>query len=486
MSDLFSIRKEKHAKLNNSTFPISDSNHIPISDILQKDFSITSLNPSDLQEPFYIQGRISNFRKSGGICFIKIFDSSDSIQLIATKNSLSNFSDLSLLDLGDIIEVKGQACLSKTNEKSILINEWKVLTKSHNPPPEKYAGISESKYQKRYLDLMSDEDSRSVFIIRTYAIRAIRKFMEDNNFFEVETSTLNNIYSGANAKPFTTHHNAVNKDLYLRIAPELYLKRLLVGGFDKVFEIGKNYRNEGISARHNPEFTFLEFYETYGHFKDLISYAEKMIVYVDNYISYYLPDRAKLYYNKKRLERTYNLSKFKQVKMVDAVLFAVKKFNIELDDQFNVISNPNNINLSSLPDNKGLRIFYLFETIVEKYLVDDYVEDGLSIPIFITDYPEEVCPLARKNGTGYCDRFELFVDGRELANAFQELNDPDEQEKNFKEQVGDEAMPYDEDFITALRHGMPPTIGFGMGIDRFIMLLVGASTIKDVILFPSV
>lgn len=517
---LIEIRKQKHQDLNGGIYPLAAPGHHirEVLDMMDTNPAPMSIDPDQLVTSLMVHGRISNFRKSGGISFIKIVDGTGSIQCIASKASLKDFDRLSLLDLGDIIEVIGSLCLSKTSEKSILILGWRLLTKSHRPPPEKFAGISdqELKYRKRYLDLMSSEETRAAFVIRSCTLRAIRQFMETNNFMEVETSTLNTVSSGANAKPFTTHHNALETDLFLRIAPELYLKRLLVGGYDKVYEIGRSYRNEGISTRHNPEFTMMEFYEAYGHFYQLMQYAEDLLVYVDKTIETLLKNSFALpYYLKYRQARPFTLDKFEEVTMENAVNKAFEKLHmrVSLDDgaiygdwkqpvdiQSTEVSDKRfaKINFTELFDKvnkvqtRGERVALFFEYLAEPFLAEDYRnEDGSkSLPVFVTEYPIEICPLARPCGYNplVCDRYELFIEGRELCNAFQELNDPDEQARKFKEQLwsnNKDVMDYDADYVEALEYGMPPSIGFGMGIDRLIMLLTNAVSIKDVILFPT-
>lgn len=516
---LIEIRKQKHQELNGGTYPLAiGPRHI--NDTL--DFMIAnpppmSIDPAQLSNTMTLHGRITNFRKSGGISFIKISDASGAIQCIASKAVLNDFDRLSLLDLGDIIEVRGMLCLSKTSEKSILIMHWRVLTKSHRPPPEKFSGIvdQELKYRKRYLDLMSSEETRATFVIRSCTLRAIRQFMENNDFMEVETSTLNTVSSGANAKPFTTHHNALETDLFLRIAPELYLKRLLVGGYDKVYEIGRSYRNEGISTRHNPEFTMMEFYEAYGNFHMLMQYAENLLVHVDEILETLLKNSFALpYYLKYREARSFTFDRFEEVTMEKAVNKAFEKLHMRfsLDDQLYgdwqkssdtptpeaAMQRLVKINVTELFSkiNKvkthGERIALFFEYLAEPFLAEDYrTSDGSkSLPVFVTEYPIEICPLARPCGynPAVCDRYELFIEGRELCNAFQELNDPDEQARKFKEQLASnnkDAMDYDADYIEALEYAMPPAIGFGMGVDRLVMLLTNAASIKDVILFPT-
>lgn len=515
---LIEIRKQKHQELNGGTYPLTGSAATirGALDIMALEAPPMSLDPAELSRTIVLRGRISNFRKSGGISFIKITDASGAIQCIASKGVLKDYSRLSLLDLGDIIELTGKMCLSKTSEKSILILDWSMLTKSHRPPPEKFLGIAdqELKYRKRYLDLMSSEETRAVFVVRSHTIRAIRQFMENNNFMEVETSTLNTVSSGANAKPFTTHHNALETDLFLRIAPELYLKRLLVGGYERVFEIGRSYRNEGISTRHNPEFTMIEFYEAYGRFHSLMHYAENLLVYVDETLLASLKNSFALpYYMKWRDERPFTFDQFAEVTMEEAVNKAFEKLHMRFPGSDHVPENWHSvgipgtdaarerykkINIGELfhkinnVETRGEKVALFFEYLAEPFLAEDYrtADGSKSLPVFVTEYPVEICPLARRcsYNPAVCDRYELFIEGRELCNAFQELNDPDEQARLFKDQLASnnkDVMDYDADYVEALEYGMPPSIGFGMGIDRLCMLLTNAASIKDVILFPT-
>lgn len=506
--DLIRVRNEKHQEANNGNYPLASSNAVPINNLLnQFDNAIVSIDPNCLGETLTTRGRVQTFRKGGSIAFITLYDSTGSIQLIASKSSFSDFSSLRLIDLGDIIEVEGKLCLSKTNEKSILLLNWRLLTKATRPMPEKFAGISDTevKYRQRYLDLLSSQDSRAVFTVRSYAMRGIRDYMEREGFLEVETSTLNAISSGANAKPFTTHHNALDMDLFLRIAPELYLKRLLVGGMDKVFEIGRNYRNEGLSTRHNPEFTMMEFYEAYANFPKLIERTTHMLTHVEAYVENNLPNHILPIYLSWKENRTFTFNNAVKLSMLQAVHNGAAKLGVKLHINNTGISSEQ---LTHLINRKidmdylwaevsncktmGQVICTLFEHMAEPFLTEDYrtPDNKYSVPVFITDYPKDICPLARAqdSNTKFCDRFELYVDGRELCNAFQELNDPKEQEFRFKEQLASnskDAMDYDADYVTALEYGMPPAIGFGIGLDRLFMLLTNSSSIRDVILFPT-
>lgn len=535
---LIEQRQTKHQEVNGGAYPLEE--YCPALSKVKAFIELTgkddfgnlngaipsSIDPKELGDEhiWKVHGRVSAFRKSGAITFIKLTDMTDSLQIIVSRAAFADYDKLRLIDFGDIIHVEGRACYSKTGEISLLLDKWHMVTKAHRPPPEKFAGIAdqELKYRKRYLDLMSNEETRARFTARSLILRAIREFMDDRNFMEVETSTLNTISSGANAKPFTTHHNALEMDMFLRIAPELYLKRLLVGGFERVYEIGRNYRNEGVSTRHNPEFTMMESYQAYGTFPQLIDQTKCLLEYVDEYIS---DDSNWIHRYMKQYQeaRTFTLDEWKEQPMLFAVRLACDRADIEHDldnlaGRLNpsffdlsapsvignlVIKNLNNPRLKKIDvvslfhdlnecQSAGAKIGVMFEYIAEPFLTEDYrSKDGMkSVPVFITQYPKEICPLARVSDQypAVCDRFELFVDGRELCNAFQELNDPDEQAERFREQLetnDKDPMDFDADYIEALQHGMPPAIGFGMGIDRLVMLLTNAETIKDVILFPT-
>lgn len=516
---LIQVRREKHQQINQGKYPLaSDPGVLPFThhdtirscvatmSILQDNGElVTSIVIGELERSpgYMLRGRITALRKSGAITFIKLTDSTGSVQIIVSKAAYLDYDSIKLFDLGDIVEVGGRVCLSKTGEKSLLAFGIRLLAKAHRPPPEKFAGIADTelKYRKRYLDLMSSEESRARFTVRTYVLRAIRDFMDTSQFLEVETPTLAAIASGANAKPFETHHNALDIPLRLRIAPELYLKRLLVGGMDRVYEIGRNYRNEGIDTRHNPEFTMMESYQAYANFPDLISFTRNLLQSIVMYLDKHLPSPAATYWQQWKQERTFNFWQCVEVPMFEAVVKGMRAASLDPDSAHTVAElsylDPSNPRLQKI-DRKALmhdmdqcrtedaRIAVLFEHVAEPFLVEDY--EGR--PVFITRYPKSLCPLARANDKqpDECDRFELFVEGRELANAFQELNDPDEQALRFKEQLeagGKDPMAFDADYVEALQHGMPPAIGFGMGIDRLVMLLTNTSSIKDVILFPT-
>ena len=525
---LMQVRREKHQELNGGTYPRATDQHVwsiasfltDIDSMIRENEIRTTIDLAEARGngTRMLHGRLTALRKSGALTFMKLTDASGSMQLVAARNNFQDYDRLRLLDLGDIVEVTGEPVLTKTGERSLLLSEWKVLTKSHRSPPEKFAGIAdqELKYRKRYLDLMGSEESRARFVTRSTIVKGIREYMEGHDFLEVETSTLSSITSGANAKPFTTHHNALDIDLRLRIAPELNLKRLLVGGFDKVFEIGRNYRNEGIDTRHNPEFTMMESYQAYGNFPTLVSSTKEMLAHVDNYCSFYLPTWAREHYKQWKINRSFDLGQPVEIGMVEAVSEALTRAGLEYihpastkvpndspcDFSLRVFDSSNlrlqKIDVDSLLHRinecttAGEKLYIAFEMVAEPFLTEDYRTPSglLSCPVFITKYPKEVSPLARASDSNpnVCDRFELFIEGRELANAFQELNNPDEQAWRFQEQLvtnHKDPMDYDADYVEALQHGMPPAIGFGLGIDRLVMLLTNTASIKDVILFPT-
>ena len=427
-----------------------------------------------------VAGRIMALRSFGKACFSHIQDRSDRIQLYFQKNTLGEerFALFKKLDMGDFIHVKGFLFRTRTNELTIDVEEFTLLSKSLRPLPEKWHGLTdvEIRYRQRYVDLIVNPEVKQVFVLRTRIVQAIRSFLGSRGFLEVETPMMQSIPGGATARPFRTHHNALDMDLYLRIAPELYLKRLLVGGFERVFEINRNFRNEGISTRHNPEFTMLEFYQAYADYRDLIRMTEEMISGVAQEVL----GRMEVEYE----GHTISLRPpWKKISFRDAL----REAGVPED----VITNPDKARAHALKlgatlkggEPLGKLLNELFEALVEPNLVQ---------PTFIMDYPTDISPLSkrREDDPDSVERFELFVAGRELANAFSELNDPVDQKQRFLKQVtereaGDEeAHQMDEDFIRALEYGMPPAAGEGIGIDRLVMLLTGSNSIRDVILFP--
>ena len=409
-----------------------------------------------------VAGRVVLRRIMGNASFATIRDASGDIQIYVSKNTVSKelYDDFKTWDLGDIIGVEGKLFKTRTDELTIEASNIVLITKSIRPMPEKFKGLAdiETRYRQRYLDLMSNEESKKVFLDRTKIIESMRGSLKSRDFIEVETPMMHPIPGGAVARPFITKHNALDRDLYLRIAPELYLKRLLVGGFERVFEINRSFRNEGLSTRHNPEFTMLEYYEAYSSLDRTIEFTENMIKTAASTICGSL--------NIEWGEDQIDLSNFKKETLSNLVLDKNK-----------------NLTQSDLDKLSGKDLLDLFEETVESNLIQ---------PTFVLGYPIEVSPLSRRNNENpdIADRFELFIGGKEIANGFCELNDPDDQAQRFKDQVeaknaGDkEAMSYDEDYILSLEHGMPPAVGVGIGIDRLVMMITNQSSIRDVLLFP--
>ncbi len=429
-------------------------------------------------------GRIMLRRIMGKASFLTIQDGSGRIQLYARGNDLPEgvYDDFKGWDLGDIVGGTGVLFKTNTGELSVHLTEIRLLTKSLRPLPDKHKGLTdtEMRYRQRYVDLMTNDDTRRVFTVRSRVIRAIREFFEARAFLEVETPMLQVIPGGASAKPFVTHHNALDLDMYLRIAPELYLKRLVVGGFERVFEINRNFRNEGLSTRHNPEFTMLEFYWAYADYRDLIELTEALMRHVAEHVC----NRSVF-----TLENgdTVDLSQpFHQMTVKEAILkYCPEATSEQLDDLDAAKSLAKQLHIA-IPDGAGLGKVQIeiFEAVAEHQLMH---------PTFITAYPAEVSPLARRNDQDpfVTDRFEFFIGGREIANGFSELNDAEDQAERFKAQVAakadgdDEAMFYDDDYVRALEYGLPPTAGEGIGIDRLVMFLAEQASIRDVILFPA-
>jgi lysyl-tRNA synthetase class 2 len=409
-----------------------------------------------------IAGRIVLRRVMGNASFATIRDASGDIQIYISKNTVEKetYEDFKTWDLGDIVGIKGKLFKTRTDELTIEASEVVLITKAVRPMPDKFKGLAdiEIKYRQRYLDIMSNDDSKKVFIDRTLILESMRQSLKDRNFIEVETPMMHPIPGGAVARPFVTHHNALDRDLFLRIAPELYLKRLLVGGFERVFEINRSFRNEGLSTRHNPEFTMLEYYEAYSSLDRTIEFTETMIKDATQKICGSL--------NITWGEDSLDLANFRKETLNNLIL----EQNTNLKD-------------ADLAKLSGKELLDLFEETVEHKLIQ---------PTFVLGYPVEVSPLSRRNNDNpeIADRFELFIGGKEIANGFCELNDPDDQAERFKAQVaakdaGDnEAMSFDEDYVTALEHGMPPAVGVGIGIDRLVMMITNQTSIRDVILFP--
>ena len=429
-----------------------------------------------------IAGRIVSFRSFGKAAFAHIQDASGKIQVYFKRDVLGeDFGILKHFDIGDIIGLNGSLFRTRTNELTIEVKDFKLLCKSLRPLPEKWHGLkdTEIRYRQRYIDLIVNPHVRDTFLKRSRLIRAIRNFFDSRGFEEVETPMMHQIPGGAAAKPFKTHHNALDIDLYLRIAPELYLKRLLVGGYEKVYEINKNFRNEGISTKHNPEFTMLEFYIAYTDYLYLMDLTEELVAYlcretVGGLSVQYGDDPGKVIDFTPPWPRLSMLDAMKNEGVsTDVFSDAVKARDYAVNNNIDIDKNASH----------GKILDEIFKEKVEPKLVQ---------PVFIMDYPVELSPLARrkKDAPNLVERFELFVGGREIANAFSELNDPSDQRERFLEQVearkmGDEeANLMDEDFVRALEYGMPPAAGEGIGIDRLLMILTNSPSIRDVILFP--
>ena len=430
-----------------------------------------------------VAGRMMTRRVMGKASFAHVQDMSGQIQLYVTRDMLAEGfynTQFKKWDIGDIIGAEGTLFRTKTGELSVKVDAIKLLTKALRPLPEKFHGLTdqEARYRQRYLDLIMNDVSRKTFVMRTKVVSYIRNFLNDKDFMEVETPMMQAIPGGATAKPFTTHHNALDMGLYLRIAPELYLKRLVVGGFERVYEINRNFRNEGLSTRHNPEFTMLEFYEAYADYHDLMDITEELL----HGLARDLVGSPTIIYQGEEYDFG---STFARMTVTESILHFnpdITEIQIEDYEAARTIAEAMGI---PIKDNYGLGK-------IQIEIFEKTVEHQLKNPTFITAYPAEVSPLARRNDDNpfVTDRFEFFVGGREIANGFSELNDAEDQAQRFREQVeqkdagDDEAMHFDSDYVVALEHGLPPTAGEGIGIDRLVMLLTDSPSIRDVLLFP--
>lgn len=429
-----------------------------------------------------LAGRVIAVRSFGKAGFLQLRDRSGEMQIFTQKSKMGEMGDVTLenLDIGDFIFVEGVLFRTKTNELTVRAENLRFVTKSLQTLPEKWHGLTdvEARYRRRYVDLIANPEVKDTFIKRSKIVSFMRRYFEEHDFLEVETPMMHPIPGGAKARPFVTHHNTLDRDLYLRIAPELYLKRLVVGGMERVFEMNRNFRNEGLSTMHNPEFTMLEFYMAYATFEDLIRLSEDLL----NKLAVHVCGSEKVSYQGQELSFA---RPFQRLTLLESLQKYAGLNQAEVSDRKALLGLAAKHGVGIRDENAelGLIQLTLFEELVEKQLVS---------PTFITQFPTSVSPLSRRNDANpdIADRFELFICGREIANAFSELNDPVDQKGRFLSQVeeresgDDEAMYFDEDYITALEYGMPPTAGQGIGIDRLVMLLTDSPSIRDVILFP--
>lgn len=431
---------------------------------------------------FKLAGRMMTRRIMGKASFATIQDMSTRIQLYIARDMLPEgvYAQFKTWDLGDIVGATGTVFKTKTGELSLKVTELRLITKALRPLPDKYHGLSdqEQRYRQRYLDLVTNEESRRVFEIRSRVISCMRSYFDAQRFMEVETPMMHSQPGGATAKPFLTHHNALDMQLYLRVAPELFLKRLVVGGFERVYEINRNFRNEGIDTRHNPEFTMIEFYQAYATYEDMMDFTEDLF----KHLSQEVLGTTQVSYQDNTIEFGQPFARMSVTESICHFHQDISREQLWDETQARALATQKGIQLN---DSMGLGKVQmeLFEELVERQLIQ---------PTFITEFPKEVSPLARANEDNdfITDRFELYVGGQEIANGFSELNDPEDQAARFEAQLAaaqagdEEAMSYDEDYITALEHGMPPTGGEGIGIDRLVMLFTGHPSIREVILFP--
>lgn len=482
-SEVYHIRKQKLAELREGGFNFPNQfRRAHLAEDLLTEFNVFEKEPlAEKQIKASVAGRIVLRRIMGKASFFHIQDVSGRIQIYIRENDLPEiYEQFKHWDLGDIVGVRGELFKTNTGELTLNAEHVELLTKSLRPLPDKFHGLAdqEVKYRKRYVDLIANEESRKTFLIRSRVIKAFRHFMDKNQFLEVETPMMHPIPGGAVARPFVTHHNTLDMTMYLRIAPELYLKRLVVGGFERVYEINRNFRNEGISTRHNPEFTMVEFYQAYADYIDLMNFTEALlrslcdevlgvreVEYQGVILNFDKPfDRITV---KEAILKYHPEINPEDIESIESCRALLKKFGLAYKDT----------------DGIGKLQMILFEERVEHELIQ---------PTFVIGYPTEISPLARRSDSDpeVTDRFEFFIAGREIANGFSELNDAEDQAERFHKQVkekdaGDlEAMHFDSDYVEALEYGLPPTAGEGIGIDRLVMLFTNSQSIRDVILFP--
>lgn len=484
LSELLQIRRNKLdelRKLGIDPFGGKYEREHHAGEILKQYDELSKEELEEKQVEVNLAGRIMAKRGMGKASFAHIQDLSGRIQIYVRQDSVAEaqYEAFSILDLGDIIGVKGVLFKTKTGETTVKVKELEVLSKSLYPLPEKFHGLKdvELRYRQRYVDLIINPDVQKTFITRSRIIQSMRRYLDSQGYLEVETPTLHSIAGGAAARPFITHHNALDMELYMRIAIELHLKRLIVGGLEKVYEIGRVYRNEGISTRHNPEFTMIELYEAYADYKDIMALTENLIAHIAQEVL----GTQVISYQGHEVDLT---PQWRRVSMVDAVKEVVGvDFSVDMsNEEAHRLAKEHKV-----PVETHMTFGHILNAFFEQF-----VEETLIQPTFVTGHPVEISPLAKKNDVDprFTDRFELFIVAREHANAFSELNDPIDQRQRFeaqmkeKEQGNDEAHEMDEDFLRALEYGMPPTGGLGIGIDRLIMLLTNSPSIRDVLLFP--
>jgi lysyl-tRNA synthetase class 2 len=479
VSDLLAARRAKLERLREQgidPFPHEFPGVTPAAEALS---GWDELEPGEeTDRSFRVAGRLAARRGQGKMAFLDVVDRSGRIQLQARADVLGEepMATLLDLDLGDLVGVDGTIFRSRRGELTLRVDAFTVLAKSLRPPPDKHHGLTdvETRFRRRELDLMSNEETRATFVTRAKVISTVRRHLDDAGFIEVETPVLQPLYGGALARPFVTHHNQLDRDFYLRIATELYLKRCIVGGLERVYELGKDFRNEGVSYKHNPEFTMVEWYEAYADYTVAMTRVEQVVADVAQACGY----QGDLDFS----------PPWRRVTLRDAIA--------EQTDGLDIYAHPDRTSLAAAIRTAGLE-GYDTDGRTWAQLVDDLVskavEPNVTDPIFVIDYPKELSPFAKdhRDGGGLVERFEAFVSGMEIANAYSELNDPDEQRARFEMQArleaegDDEAQPYDEVFVEALEQGMPPTGGVGMGIDRLVMLMTGKRSIREIVLFPA-
>ncbi|KMM36012.1 lysine--tRNA ligase [Guptibacillus hwajinpoensis] len=484
LNDLLKVRREKLDVLkNNNIDPFGhrfDRSHTA-SKMLEEFDSFTKEELAEQEKTVSLAGRIMTKRGKGKAGFAHVQDLTGQIQFYVRKDAVGDeqYELFDSMDIGDIIGVSGEAFKTKVGELSVKVSDLQLLSKSLRPLPDKFHGLKdvEQRYRQRYLDLIMSPESKQTFIARSRIIQSMRRYLDDQGFLEVETPMMHSIPGGASARPFVTHHNALDMELYMRIAIELHLKRLIVGGMERVYEIGRVFRNEGVSTRHNPEFTMLELYEAYADYKDVMSLTEQMVAHIAKEVT----GSTTVQYGEDEI----NLEpEWKRLHMVDAVkeVTGVDFWQQMTDEEARDLAKEHGVDVKETMD---------FGHVVNEFF-EQKVEDTLIQPTFVYGHPVSISPLAKKNPEDgrFTDRFELFIVAREHANAFTELNDPIDQRERFeaqlveREQGNDEAHMMDHDFIEALEYGLPPTGGLGIGIDRLVMLLTNAPSIRDVLLFP--